>query len=115
MKGHFSAEELLEEIARGSMPIARSTVFATADLLVKAHILQAQVLAGRRVFEKYSGPHHHTICSSCGRIKDLRDAHLDSFLHRRSYSAFNPDAFELVITGICSACARKKRKNNKRI
>lgn len=115
MKGHFSAEELLEEIARGSMPIARSTVFATADLLVKAHILQARVLAGRRVFEKYSGPHHHTICSSCGRIKDLRDAHLDSFLHRRSYSAFNPDAFELVITGICSACARKKRKNNKRI
>lgn len=111
MKGHFTAEELHEQIGKGSMPIARSTVFATVDLLVKANILQARVLGGRRVFEKTSSPHHHTICTDCGRIKDLRDPHIDSFLKRRTYSAFNPDEFELIITGTCSACARKKRKN----
>lgn len=113
MKGHFTADQLLEAVSRGDMPIARSTVFATVDLLVRARILQARTLSGRRVFEKMAGPHHHTICSICGRIKDLRDVHLDNFLNRRSYSAFTPDEFELVITGTCSACARKKRKTSK--
>lgn len=111
LKGHFTAEELSEAVDHGPTPIARSTVFATADLLVRAHILQARVLGGKRVFEKAVDSHHHTVCNVCGRIKDLRDKHLDNFLNRRSYSAFTPDRFELTITGTCSACARKRKKS----
>ena len=54
--------------------------------------------------------HHHLICTSCGKIKEVRDPELNSLIDNKRFQAFTVTHFSLNIYGECSACARKKRR-----
>ena len=63
-------------------------------------------------------PHTHLICTTCGRVKEVKDTNFAAFMNARRFNAFNTDHYSLYVYGTCSSCARKSRRvkaeNNKR-
>ena len=102
---HATAEEVLERVAlpNASLP----TVYATLDLLVELGFARkVSARAGAALYDPRVTPHHHLDCRRCGAIEDL-EVEIDSERALRSARrrGFRPDDAELVITGLCAACA----------
>ena len=105
---HVSAEELLSEASRRLPGVSLPTVYATLELFEQLGIVRrVNGGGGTLVWDTRAEPHHHMICRGCGRIEDL-EASLDLGSARRSASrsGFQPDRAEVVVSGLCSRCAR---------
>lgn len=113
MQGHFTVEELGAALDADGRRVAIATVYSTLQLLVECALVRRLRLDdGSAVrYELTEANHHHLLCTRCGKIKDVRDPALEELLKTRRYSAFTPAYFALSVYGICSACARKARKN----
>lgn len=115
LKRHFSVEQLCDVLAAEDTRIARATVYNTVAMLVDAGILTGRSFDGAAtVYEFESEPHHHLVCTRCGRVKEIRDRSLDEYLRTRRYSAFTPSQSTLTVYGVCSTCARRARSGNKK-
>lgn len=114
MKGHFTTEELAGRLSADGYRVALATVYSTLPLLIECSFIRPLFVAGGvRLYETCIAGHHHLVCNVCGKIKDVRDSALDEHLRAKRYSAFTPQQFSITAFGICSACARKARKNKK--
>ncbi|MGA9856420.1 MAG: Fur family transcriptional regulator [Solirubrobacteraceae bacterium] len=104
---HATADEIRSAI-RDELPgTSTPTVYAALELLVDLGLARRlHAGAGATLYDARTEPHHHTVCSSCGRVDDL-DAALDvSPLHRASADAgFSPSDVEIVVSGLCARCA----------
>jgi Fur family ferric uptake transcriptional regulator/Fur family peroxide stress response transcriptional regulator len=107
---HVSAEQVLEAV-RGRLPgVSLPTVYATLDLFEELGLVR-RVTGGRRLggpilYDPRVDPHHHVVCRRCGRLEDL-EAPLDAAaaLAAARSAGWAPDGPELVVTGLCPACA----------
>lgn len=61
---------------------------------------------GRLLWDTRGDDHHHLVCRRCGRVEDI-DTPLDLEGARRSAKrmGFAPDHAEVVVSGLCAACA----------
>lgn len=110
--GHFTVEELQQMIDSDGFRVSRSTVYNTVELLIDAKILRRHVFEGMQAqYERITLPHTHLICTTCGRVKEVRDTNLAAFMNARRFNAFNADHYSLYVYGTCSTCARKKKKS----
>lgn len=110
---HFSVDTLLQHLNTGPVKVSRATAYNTVDLLVDAGLLRRHTFGAQPArYERVSGigAHHHLVCSQCGKVREVKDAEIDSVLATRRYAAFHPAYADLYIYGTCSRCARKKRK-----
>jgi Fur family transcriptional regulator, ferric uptake regulator len=110
---HISAEELYHQI-RGQDPgIGLVTVYRTLKLLRSAG------LATQRKFgDDYARfdpnpsdwPHHHLICTRCGKIQEFQDATLHALRKKVARSVgFTVTEHRIELYGFCRACARLRR------
>jgi Fe2+ or Zn2+ uptake regulation protein len=109
---HLSAEELLSEASDRLPGVSLPTVYATLELFEQLGIVRrVNGGGGTLLWDTRSDAHHHMICRNCGRIEDM-DASLDLERARRSAAGagFHPDRAEVVVSGLCAACAAKRRK-----
>ena len=102
---HATAEEVLERVAlpNASLP----TVYATLDLLAELSFARkVSARAGAALYDPRISPHHHLVCRRCGVIEDL-EVEVDTGRALRSARrrGFRPADAELVVTGLCAACA----------
>ena len=111
INGHFTVEELQQMIIDDGFRVSRSTVYNTVELLIDAKMLRRHVFEGMQAqYERITLPHTHLICTTCGRIKEVRDTNFAAFMNARRFNAFNTDHYSLYVYGTCSTCARKSKR-----
>jgi len=111
---HFNADELCDLLGRSSAGrVSRPTVYRTLKELEEAGLLRKMNLAGRRVYEHdYGYPQHdHLYCEKCEKLIEFHSeevARIREAVAREHH--FRPSGHRLIITGLCSECARAKRR-----
>ncbi len=112
--GHFSAEELCHLLENSGKRVATATVYSTLQLLADCGLIQPHRFNdGATLYEFMLSSHLHLVCSSCGKIKEVRDPQLEAVLAGRKFRAFSPAYFSLTVVGMCGACARKAKSEPK--
>ena len=112
INGHFTIEELQQIIDNDGFRVSRSTVYNTVELLMDAKMLRRHVFEGMQAqYERITLPHTHLICTTCGKVKEVRDTNFAAFMNARRFNAFNTDHYSLYVYGTCSTCARKLRRS----
>jgi len=109
--GHHTAEHLFR-LARRQLPdLNLATVYRTLETLRAARVVTAIVTPeGLTEFELNSPEvrHHHLRCRCCGgewRLPPQPVERLEAWIG--SHGAFQPELDHLVITGLCTACAKR--------
>ncbi len=111
INGHFTIEELQQMIQNDGFRVSRSTVYNTVELLMDAKMLRRHVFEGMQAqYERISLPHTHLICTSCGKVKEVKDNNFAAIMNARRFNAFSTDHYSLYVYGTCSTCARKSKR-----
>ena len=111
INGHFTIEDLQKMVDSDGYRVSRSTVYNTVELLMDAKILRRHVFEGMQAqYERITLPHTHLICTTCGKVKEVRDTNFAAFMNARRFNAFNTDHYSLYVYGTCSTCARKSKR-----
>jgi Fur family ferric uptake transcriptional regulator len=105
---HLSAEELADEVGRRGRAVGTATVYRTIELLVRSGLaVERDFGEGFKRYETTRGmpQHEHLLCTSCGRVTELRDERLErmTFLVSEAHD-FLRERHNLVIYGICADC-----------
>ena len=111
INGHFTIEELQQMIDSQGFRVSRSTIYNTVELLIDAKVLRRHVFEGMQAqYERITLPHTHLVCTTCGKVKEVRDPNFAAFMNARRFNAFNIDHYSLYVYGTCSTCARKSKR-----
>jgi Fe2+ or Zn2+ uptake regulation protein len=103
---HVTAEEVLRRASVQLPGMSLPTVYATLDLLAELGEARRVSVGGPVMYDPRTEDHAHLRCRACGRVEDL-DVPMDvapALLAARA-AGFTPDAAELVVEGLCAACA----------
>jgi Fur family peroxide stress response transcriptional regulator len=104
---HPTVESLYDE-ARAEMPtMSLKTVYQTVhDLEALGEIDVLDLGTGSlRVDPNVEHEHHHLVCSSCGRIRDLPVEFDGLRVPNRYRRDFTVDAVQVIFRGRCDDCA----------
>jgi Fe2+ or Zn2+ uptake regulation protein len=100
--------EALFEAARAEMPtISLKTVYQTVhDLedLGEVHLLHMGT-GSVRVDPNVEHPHHHMICTECGRIRDVLVDVADLRIPARARDGFDVADVQVHFRGVCAECS----------
>ena len=107
---HLSAEEIYLA-AREQMPtIALATVYNNLKYLSEEGLIVRLTFADQPDrYDKMFVPHDHMICTTCGKIRDIRIEGIDAFLHDRAGEDIA--SYDLTLHYQCSKC-RQAAMNN---
>lgn len=111
--GHFTLENMQEQVEQSGFHVSRATLYNTVNLLVEARMLRRHDIEGLPVQYELASlpPHSHLICTTCHKLKEVRDNHFIAFMNTRKYNAFNTQYYSHYVFGTCSTCARKRKRN----
>jgi Fur family ferric uptake transcriptional regulator len=107
---HISAEELHRQLRTSQPGIGLVTVYRTLKLL-----RQAGLATERQFGDAYArfdprpadSPHHHLICTACGRIQEFEDDTLAALARKvKRARGFTVTEQRLELYGLCRDCAR---------
>jgi Fe2+ or Zn2+ uptake regulation protein len=106
---HATADELQRAVLDDLPGTSTPTVYATLELLVELGLARRIDNAGAALYDGRQDPHQHAVCSHCGRVEDL-DGELDAdaLIRAAGASGFRTEGAELVIRGVCAACAARE-------
>lgn len=104
---HLTAEQVHDAVAERLPGTSLPTVYATLELLEELGLVRrVSTGSGAVLFDSRVAPHAHTVCRVCGATADVDSAAVPADALRRARAAgFTPDHAQLVIRGICAACA----------
>lgn len=104
---HMTAEQVLAAVSEALPGTSLPTVYSTLELLEGLQLVRRVGTGnGALVFDSRVEPHAHTVCRRCGAMADLDGtAAPDDALARASAGGFVPDHAQLVVWGLCRACA----------
>jgi Fe2+ or Zn2+ uptake regulation protein len=103
---HPSAERVYEKVRREMPNVSLKTVYQTLnDLAELGQISQLDVGTGSARFDpNVEAPHHHLVCRSCGKVRDLTTEFPGLTVSRRAAQGFAVDSAEVVFRGLCDEC-----------
>ena len=105
---HVTAEELLGAVSERLPNASLPTVYSTLEVFEQlGAVRRVPVRGGPVLYDPRPHPHQHLHCRRCGAVQDL-DTEVDArpALAAARKRGFRPDGAELVVSGLCSACAR---------
>lgn len=115
--GHFSIEELNQNLNASGYHVSRATVYNTIELLTKCGLVRRHAFVSQSPqYEKITTPvgHYHLICTSCGKIREIKDTEIDHLLAvPKRFGKFMPSFIDLNIYGLCGTCQRKVKTPSK--
>jgi Fe2+ or Zn2+ uptake regulation protein len=102
---HPSAECVHEKVRREMPNVSLKTVYQTLnDLAELGAISVLDVGTGSARFDPNVETHHHLVCRSCGKVRDLAADFSGLKVARRASQGFNVDSAEVVFRGVCDEC-----------
>jgi Fur family peroxide stress response transcriptional regulator len=104
--GHYSPEEIYEQVKQDLPSISLATVYKNLKTFVSAGIVhEVSPHRGSWRLDAKAEPHHHLVCTRCRSITDLDMDVLDPIkLRRKLPPGFRVEKFNVEIQGICKAC-----------
>lgn len=106
-EGHFTAAELLDDARVRRLGIGRATVFRALDLLTELRLLERLDLPeGEHAYVTCEpAHHHHVVCSSCGRAREVADHGLaEAIAEIERHTGYAVDSHRLELYGRCPRC-----------
>jgi Fur family peroxide stress response transcriptional regulator len=105
--GHYSPEEIYEQVKQDLPSISLATVYKNLKTFVSAGVLhEVSPLHGSWRLDAKAEPHHHLVCTRCRSITDLDLDVLDPIrLRRKLPPGFRIEKFNVEIRGICKTCS----------
>jgi Fur family ferric uptake transcriptional regulator len=106
-EGHFTAAELLADARVRRLGIGRATVFRALDLLTELKLLERLDLPeGDHAYVTCDpSHHHHLVCSSCGRAREVEDHGLaEAIAEIERHTGYAIDTHRLELYGRCPRC-----------
>jgi Fe2+ or Zn2+ uptake regulation protein len=104
---HATAEEIHHSVGDELPGTSAPTIYATLDLLVALGLARRiDTGLGAALYDARPEPHQHMVCRRCARVEDL-DGELQAhdLLRRAAATGFRPNGAEVVVFGLCAACA----------
>ena len=103
---HPSAERVHERVRREMPNVSLKTVYhALNDLAELGAISVLDVGTGSARFDpNVENTHHHLVCRSCGKVRDLAADFPGLKVSRRGAQGFEIDSAEVVFRGLCEEC-----------
>jgi Fur family transcriptional regulator, ferric uptake regulator len=117
LKGHASAEELLNQVRKADKRVGLTTVYRTLRLLTECGLaLERKFNRQVSTFEPNRlGKHHdHLICLKCGKIVEFENGTIETMQEAvaRDHS-FIITHHILDLYGQCLECSKPDKKKNK--
>jgi len=111
---HPDAHTVLNRVRERMPTISFDTVYRTLSFLEEHDLIGRLHASGERArFDGNSRPHHHFICTECGRIVDFESGELDGMaLPDRVVELGTPTSRQLQVFGVCRNCERRKEKRD---
>ena len=103
---HPTADTVFDTV-RVEMPtISLRTVYQTLnDLKAMGELHAVDLGTGSSRFDPNTNPHHHLVCSTCGRVDDLDADFPGVAIPADSAAGFEVTTTEIVFRGRCRDCA----------
>jgi len=104
---HATAEEVLEAVHDRLPGVSLPTVYATLELLEELDLVRRVSRAPHAaLYDPRPEPHHHLVCTRCGRIEDFDlELELGGAVRAARRAGYRRTRSELVVSGLCAACA----------
>lgn len=105
----ISVNDLFKSLKK--LGIDKVTLYRNMESLVKVGVIRQVRLKDRQAYYEIAshGHHHHVVCTSCGKIKDMSGCGINivnkKFLKIAGFSRINEHSLEFF--GICASCAKK--------
>lgn len=115
MDGHFSLDELRDELEGRNFPVSMATLYNTMRLFIKTRLVTRHRFIGQTKYEAcFNNENHiHQVCMVCGKVWEVNSKAIADAINTTRLRKFHKDGFTLYIYGMCSSCqARLTRKTN---
>ena len=113
---HPSAEQLHKDVQRRIPTLSLATVYKNLEALkaigavVDVNPLHEQARYESALPGTGAGhPHHHLVCTSCKKVRDLHDSDLDR-LRVRDAQGFEVRAVRVQAEGLCPDCQGRRAR-----
>jgi len=110
-EGHFTAEQIYQQVHAQSPAVNRATVYRTLELLSEITVISEIDLGGASHEYELSEdePHHHLVCRRCGMTYTVfHDLVQPLATTLREELGFEADLDHLSIFGLCKQCRSEK-------
>jgi len=107
LRRHTTAEQVFGVVSERMPGVSLPTVYATLELLEDLGLVsRVATPRGAVVYDPRADEHHHLVCRRCGAITDVDvDVPTAQLLAAARTSGFAPDTAQVVVKGLCGACA----------
>lgn len=104
---HPSADDIYKAVSVQHPTMSFATVYNTLDTLrEKGYVMELSIDPGKKRFDPNTELHHHLICTSCKRVRDVQvEFSLD--LPEEMKGNFRITGNHIEFYGICPACREK--------
>lgn len=110
LNGHFTASELIETFGK-EKNVSNASIYRNLNLFVEAGIVtEHHFPVPETVYELTTRAitHCHRICTTCGDVKEFRDAQASSALKHHRFRAFKMRTANVYVYGTCKKCSTSK-------
>lgn len=106
---HPTAEEIYTEIRKRYPTVSFATVYNTVQVLRdKGELLEITIDPARKHFDPNPSPHHHIMCTGCGKIGDVFVDYSDALkLPDEVTKEFTTTGNHIDFYGQCKTCRTK--------
>jgi Fur family peroxide stress response transcriptional regulator len=111
---HPDAQTVLQRVREHMPTISFDTVYRTLAFLEEHDLIGRVPATGERArFDGNCRPHHHFICTRCGKIVDFESDELDRMsLPERVENLGTPVSRQLQVFGVCRDCESQKGRRS---
>jgi Fur family peroxide stress response transcriptional regulator len=108
--GHHPTADSVYAEARTRMPtMSLRTVYQTLnDLATMGELQQLELGTGSARFDPNTDVHHHLVCTSCGKVRDLYADYTAISVPSGAGDGFQVGAAEVVFRGLCEDCQGRR-------
>jgi len=104
---HPSADEIHKAVSVQHPTMSLATVYNTLDTLrEKGYVMELSIDPGKKRFDPNTGLHHHLICQSCKRVRDVQ-MEFNINLPEAMKGNFRITGNHIEFYGICPVCRAK--------
>ena len=109
-KSHPTADQIGVELNRHFPRASRATIYNTLHALCDAGLVR-EVYFNDAVarYDARLVPHHHFVCRSCGKLEDVEPQAVGELPRDVPGSGYSVEVYEIVMRGVCAACARREK------
>lgn len=107
---HPTADDIFREIRKDHPTVSFATVYNTIQALVdRGELLEITIDPERKHFDPNPTPHHHIMCSICGKIGDIFMDYTDVLsLPDEILEGFKVTGNHVDFNGVCNKCCDER-------